>query len=178
VGRGGDEIDDLSANVNETLRRIQQDIVAANRVNGSMSHQLLAPLRRVRNMSHVLAERLKAMSAKESEIDRRYGVALLRVSEELEQASIELGHVVRTGEGLQSLLIANRRRKKHELNDLVDLHEVCSVTAARFRPKAAQRNIAIGVDAEVIDIHSSGYVVEQILSNMIDNAIIYGPRTA
>jgi len=170
-----DEIDALTKAVNETLRRIQQDIAASNRVNGSLSHQLIAPIRRVRDISESLVVRIKKIYNEERSKGSKNGLAWLRLSEELDQAATELRHVVRTGEGLQNLLSAGRKRLKSELNQMVDLCEVCDVAATRFRQKAAQRNIKLGVVGDTIEVRTSAYAVEQIVSNLIDNAIIYGP---
>ena len=169
-----DELADLASSVNTALRQIQQDIAASDRVNASLSHQLVAPIRQVRDTSRNALVKLTEVSRSGEPVEGQANT-IRRVTEELEQVETELGHIVKIGEALQDFLSASRRRTARDLSETVDLEEVCEIVSTRFRSKAAQRGISIVVNAEPAEITFSTPVVDQMLGVLIDNAIIYGP---
>jgi len=171
--QGGDELDELARGVNAALRKIQQDFASSSRLSGSLSHQMLAPVRRIRN---TVSDLLEALRIPDDEIVTPRLKRSWR--QQLEHVQTELNHVVGMGESLLNFLSASRKRSPEELSDIVDLDELCTIIATRFRLKARQRNIDIRLDVSVVKTRSSQHVVDQILSNLVDNAIIYGPSNA
>lgn len=171
--QGGDELDELARGVNAALRKIQQDFASSSRLSGSLSHQMLAPVRRIRN---TVSDLLEALRIPDDEIVTPRLKRSWR--QQLEHVQTELNHVVGMGESLLNFLSASRKRSPEELSDIVDLDELCTIIAMRFRLKARQRNIDIRLDVSVVKTRSSQHVVDQILSNLVDNAIIYGPPNA
>lgn len=170
----GDELDELGRSVNQALKRIRQDIAASARISGSLSHQLLAPVRQVREAAQRLVDEVRPARAGEALTTRQ----AQRLADDLDQVEAELGHIVHTGEALQDLLSASRKRRPDELRDPVDLDDICHLAATRFRTKAAQRSIVLRVDTQPVEASSSADAIEQMVSNLIDNAIIYGPANA
>lgn len=171
-----DEIDALAASVNTALRQIQQDMTASERVNASLSHQLVAPLRRLRDSTRRVLDQLSALEPSDpapAPLVRQ--VSISRMFTELEQVETELGHLAKLGEALQDFLSASRKRTVQDLRDTVDLEETCEVTATRFRSKAAQRGITIRVSTAPAEVLFSAAIVDQMLGILIDNAIVYGP---
>ena len=171
----GDEIGQLARATNTNLRRIQEDIIASTRMSASLSHQLLTPIRDVRSRIGIMRETFSTVTAPMAGITNIAGDTGL-VREELDHITVELSHIVKTGEAIQRLLLAKRRRTSKELNEIVDLYEVCEVTATRYREKAAQRSMRVIVKADTVDVRSNTNVVTELLRIFLDNAIIYGPR--
>jgi HAMP domain-containing protein len=95
-----DELADLASSVNTALRQIQQDIAASDRVNASLSHQLVAPIRQVRDTSRNALVKLTEVSRSGEPVEGQANT-IRRVTEELEQVETELGHIVKIGEALQ-----------------------------------------------------------------------------
>lgn len=172
VRGSGDEFDDLARAVNGSLQRIRADMSAMVRLGGSISHQLIAPIRAIRTVVGEQAARLMTMSRSAAS-----ALELRTVAQSLEQAEAQLGHLVEAGEAMQNLLSASKLRPGRT-SDRVDLLETSQVVASRYLSKARQRGIVIEVEGEPIEIVTNQIAVEQILSVLIDNAIIYGPALA
>lgn len=164
-----DEFDDLARAVNSSLQRIRADMSAMVRLGGSISHQLIAPIRAIRSV-------VGSQSAALTELADRSetGARVRAAAQSLEQAESQLSHLVEAGEAMQNLLSASKLRPGRTA-DMVDLMETSHVLASRFAAKARQRGIAIEIEGADAEVRTSQIAVEQMLSVLIDNAIIYGP---
>ena len=170
VHESGNELDELALATNQALRKIQQDIAASQRVSGSLSHQLLGPVRHIRNTVAGILES-EELQHRDQDGDRQQRAWI----QQLEQVETEVNHVIGMGESLLNLLSSSRKRTPQELSNVIELDELCSVMAARYRTKARQRRIDILIDAEPVEAVSSLQVVDHMVGNLLDNAIIYGP---
>jgi two-component system, OmpR family, sensor histidine kinase TctE len=60
-------------------------------------------------------------------------------------------------------------------NQIVDLQAIVNEVAAKFFDRALQSNIDLGVDAAPISIRADPSLLEDLLSNLVDNALKYTP---
>jgi two-component system sensor histidine kinase TctE len=60
-------------------------------------------------------------------------------------------------------------------NQAVDLNAIVSEVAAKFFDRALQANIDLGVDARPATIHADPSLLDDLLSNLVDNALKYTP---
>lgn len=57
----------------------------------------------------------------------------------------------------------------------VDLHAIVGEVVAKFFDRALQANIDLGVEAQPVSIHADPSLLDDLLSNLIDNALKYTP---
>ena len=139
----------------QTVARLRSDFVAG------VSHELRTPLAQIR----MFAETLKLGRVRNDE-ERDRSLAII------DHEARRLTHLV------ENLLYFSRgeRRAQRVETHLADLGELVSETVATFRPLAAARQCDVvleslpGVMAAVDDD-----AVRQMLLNLLDNAIKYGP---
>jgi two-component system sensor histidine kinase TctE len=60
-------------------------------------------------------------------------------------------------------------------NQPVDLNAIVGEVVAKFFDRALQANIDLGVDATPISIHADPSLLDDLLSNLVDNALKYTP---
>jgi signal transduction histidine kinase len=139
----------------QTVARLRSDFVSG------VSHELRTPLAQIR----MFAETLKLGRVRnEDERDRSLAI--------IDHEARRLTHLV------ENLLYFSRgeRRTQRVETHLADLSEVVSETVATFRPLAAARQCEVVLEAlpgvmAAVDVDA----VRQMLLNLLDNAIKYGP---
>lgn len=167
-----EDLNSLAESANLALRQIEQDMISARRVSASLSHQLLAPIKRMQaRVSETVMEMAASTGPETHDTDAR----LKTWREELEGVSRDADGVFSMGQSLLALLSASGDTQAARQKDIVDLDEVCMLCAARFRKRAAESGIEIRVDAAGVEVVSVYHSIDQIVSNLIDNAIKYGP---
>ena len=140
----------------QDLARLRSDFVAG------VSHELRTPLAQIRIYTDTLA-----MGRAEAEDRRAWSVDGLR------RETTRLEHLVDN--------ILQVARIAHEPNSgaapLIDLTEAVEQAADAYRPLAARR-AAIAVESvpESIAVRIAPDALRQILGNLLDNAVKYGPR--
>jgi two-component system sensor histidine kinase TctE len=58
----------------------------------------------------------------------------------------------------------------------VDLNAIVGEVAAKFFDRALQAGIDLGVDAQPVTIHADPSLLDDLLGNLVDNALKYAPR--
>ena len=139
----------------QTVARLRSDFVSG------VSHELRTPLAQIR----MFAETLK-LGRVRSEDERDRSLAII------DHEARRLTHLV------ENLLYFSRgeRRAQRVETHLADLRELVSETVATFRPLAAARQSDVVLEAlpgvmVAVDVDA----VRQMLLNLLDNAIKYGP---
>ncbi|HWW84102.1 MAG TPA: ATP-binding protein [Vicinamibacterales bacterium] len=156
-----DEIGRLAAVINETFARLESSFDQLRRFTADASHELRTPLSVIRGIGEVgLGETRTAPEYKETigsmleEVDRLTNLVdtLLRLSHadagavRLSKEPVDLGHVAREVAGALTILAEERHQRV-----VLDLEEGAVVMVDRF-------------------------VLREAMTNVIDNAIKYGPR--
>jgi len=159
-GPGG-EIDQLAAEFNSLLERIEQLTLAMRAVLDSTAHDLRGPLSRLRQMVEQAsaagldeAQRKLALDSALAETDRLRTMldSLLRI------ALAESGNVTMTG---------------------VDLTAVAANVVDLYEPLAEEKGLALDQRLDSApEILGNRQLLAQALANLIDNAIKFSPRGA
>jgi heavy metal sensor kinase len=159
VPRVNDELAHLARTLNAMLDRLQDGVQARERLIADTSHELRAPLAAMRaELDVTLAQnRLEAPARAALALARDDAVRLARIVDNLLT-------LARVDEGRLELLVA-----PHDLSDLAD-------RAVRAQHAAAsERGIALAVDGDEVVAEVDGDRFEQVLTNLLDNAIRHSP---
>jgi two-component system OmpR family sensor kinase len=159
VPRVNDELAHLARTLNAMLDRLQAGVRARERLIADASHELRAPLAAMRAELDVsLAQnRLEEPARAALVLARDDAVRLARIVDNLLT-------LARVDEGRLELLIA-----PHDLSDLADR----AVRAERAA--ASERRISVAVDGDDVVADVDGDRFEQVLTNLLDNAIRHSP---
>jgi signal transduction histidine kinase len=156
----GDEFDQLSANLNAMLDRIERLMLGMRQVTDNIAHDLRTPLARLRSRLEVtLLERPDAT---------RYGEAL---RETIAEADRLLG----TFNALLTIAEAEAGSRR-EAMAVVDLAEITREVAELYEPAAEEKGIALTVDSDpAIPVRGNRHLLSQAIANLLDNALKYTP---
>jgi signal transduction histidine kinase len=155
------EVRPLVNAINALLSRLDSALSAHRRFVANAAHQLRTPLAGL----HTQAE--LALRASDPETVRRS-------LEQLHQAAGRAAHLV--GQ-LMSLARLEPRSARPLQAEPLDLKELARATTARWVPQALGRGVDLGFDAVSAPAQVMGdrLLLEEMLGNLIDNAIRYTP---
>jgi signal transduction histidine kinase len=157
----GSEIDQLAAEFNSLLERVEQLTLAMRAVLDSTAHDLRGPLSRLRQMVE------RAASVRGDEAGRRVA---------LESALAET-------DSLQSMLDSLLRIALAESGNVhmteIDLTVMAGNVADLYQPVAEERGLTLERRlGNVPAVHGHRQLLAQALANLLDNAIKFSPRGA
>lgn len=160
LSAAGDDIDQLASTVNLMMKRSADTMAAMQRVSSGIAHELKTPLTRLRHRLETL-QGSKTLSRASlagviSDTDNLIAIfnALLRI------AQIEQG----------------ARREKFET---VNLCNVAAETIALHEPAASAKAIKLKMEgADHLEILGDRRLLQQLLSNLIDNALNHAPKNS
>ncbi|HYD14785.1 MAG TPA: ATP-binding protein, partial [Hyphomicrobium sp.] len=158
-----DELDELSANLNGMLDRIEQLMNGLREVSDNIAHDLKTPLNRLRNSAEA--------ALRESRGAEGYREGL--------EATIEKADdLIKTFNAL--LLIARLEAGVvEESAETFDLGRLVRDVAELYEPVAEEAGLALSIDVEEgIEIRANRQLVGQAVANLADNAIKYSAQSA
>jgi signal transduction histidine kinase len=158
---GPPEVRDLAGAFNRTADRLEDLIDRQKSFAGTASHQLRTPLTALRLRLEQLAERV----GDDEVASRRVGDAI--------------GEADRLHRMIEGLLLLSRAEQAGTATRTVDLGALTEERVAHWSPLAAERGVRLvaDVDARVEALAIPG-AVEQIVDNLVDNALEVSPATA
>jgi len=158
VSDSSSEIEQLAANLNTMLDRIQYLMEGVKQVSDNIAHDLRTPLTRLRNQ---LAKFEKKCSDEDLEVVQQLIVEaddmLATFNSLLRIARIELGE-----SGSEKALL----RVDELLRDVIELYE----------PVAADKNVSLDINLGAVQLFADRNLLFQAFANLIDNAIKYTPE--
>lgn len=161
VPNESDEIGRLTAVINQTIGRLESSFDQLRRFTADSSHELRTPLAVVRGLGEA------AVAERRSPAE--YEEAIGSMLEEVDRMSGLVDTLLRLARGDAGTIRLSRE-------DL-DLGQLVREVALALGILAEERNQAIAFDiAEGIKVSVDRLVLREALSNVIDNAIKYGPR--
>ncbi|MCX8100188.1 MAG: HAMP domain-containing histidine kinase [Geminicoccaceae bacterium] len=158
---GGDEFDELAANLNAMLERIEQLVASMREVTDNIAHDLRTPLSRIRSRIEV---------ALLKDIDRA------EARELLEATMRDADALISTFNALLSIARAEAGSQGQEMEP-VDLAELAHDVVELYEPFAEERAIRVEVEAaRPVVVRGNQQLLAQALANLVDNAIKYSPE--
>ena len=159
VPRAADELGRLAVTLNAMLSRLESGVTEKRRLVADASHELRTPLAVMRAELDVSlrgddlpAEARAVLTSAREEVD-----SMTRIVDNL----LTLAQV---DEGRLALLTAR-----------VDLLDVVETAVRPLRPLAADKGIRLAIDGEPYEAQADPQRVQQVLTNLIDNAVKFTP---
>ena len=155
-----DELYTLTQTINQLLERLEDAVIREKQFTSDASHELRTPL-------SILKGTLEVMLRKRREPEYY-----------IEKISTSLSEVNRMADLVDKLLMLARYEGDEAPVHLsnVDIQDLLEGVFARFETKLEDRNLHLELDiASGVVIRTDRFMVEQIVENLITNAIKYSP---
>lgn len=157
----GDEMDQLSENLNAMLDKIERLMAGMREVTDNIAHDLRSPLNRIRSRLEVTLMQQDDLSAYREAIEET-----IRESDDLLSTFNALLAIARAEAGAARETMAP-----------VDITSVIRDTAELYEPVAEERTQEFAVDIETVPmVWGNREMIAQAVANLIDNAIKYTPK--
>jgi signal transduction histidine kinase len=152
---GADEIEELAGSFDDMADRVERTVQAQREFVANASHQLRTPLTGLK---------LRLESAMERSDSPE-------MTHDLTAADKEIDRLAAT---VDRLLVMARTLEEGGSTE-IELHDAAVRAVERWRERAATRNSTLSVDGEPITAQANATDVDQILDNLLENAVTYGP---
>ena len=158
-----DELYTLTQTINQLLERLEDAVIREKQFTSDASHELRTPL-------SILKGTLEVMLRKSREPEYY-----------IEKISSSLSEVNRMSDLVDKLLLLARYEGDEAPVHLsnVDVQDLLEGVLARFETRFAEKNLKLALDftPEVV-LQTDRFMVEQIVENLITNAIKYSPANS
>lgn len=157
----GDEFDQMSANINRMLDRIEALMAGMKQVSDGIAHDLRSPLTRLRG-------RLELALLSQSDAAQYRGA--------IEDAIAETDNLLGTFVALLSIAEAEAGAARQKMTP-VDLGSLIRDVADLYEPLAQAKGIFLNIalDPPSLTLHAERHLLAQALVNLVDNAIKFTP---
>jgi signal transduction histidine kinase len=154
----GDEFDQLSANLNAILERIEPLMTGMRQVTENIAHDLRTPLARLRaRLEITLLERPDAN----------------RSIDALRETIAEADRLLATFNALLRIADAEAGARRHALA-LIDLAEIARSMAELYEPVAEEKGLVFTIETDpAIIVRGDRLLLSQMIVNLVDNALKY-----
>jgi signal transduction histidine kinase len=158
VSGSGDELDRLSASLNEMLSQIERLMLGMKEVSSNVAHDLKTPLTRMR---------ARVESALRNNNKSDYKGALNQTIEECDG-------LLRTFNSLLSIAQAEAGQSREGLQ-VLDAHQTLSDVFELYEPMVEEAKGTLTIDSnQGLPVRADRQLLAQALTNLIDNALKYG----
>ena len=153
------EIAPVVVTLNRLFTMLRTAVQSQQQFIANTAHQLRTPITGMQAQLDLLAAEPAAQPIKER---------LLTLQEGIRQ----LAH---SANQLLTLARADPAANLAAKNQAVDLKAIVGEVVAKFFDRALQANIDLGVDARPVTVHADPSLLDDMLSNLVDNALKYTP---
>jgi len=160
VGEPGDEFDELAANLNRMLDRLESLMRGMREVADDIAHDMRSPISRLRSRSEVTL-----MGPPDAGAYRQA----------LEQTVKDADDVLAMLNALLKIALAESGEPRDRFTE-VDVAAVVRDTAEVYEPLAEDKGIALEVGAPApVRLRGEPHLLSQAVANLLDNAVKYVP---
>ena len=165
---------DLRPIVESTVpREIAPVVITLNRLFGMLRASVQSQQQFIANTAHQLRTPITGMHA---QLDILIGEPAAQPIRSrlltLQEGARQLAH---SANQLLSLARADPAANLAAKNQPVDLHSIANEVVAKFIDRALQADIDLGVETQPVSIHADPSLLDDLLSNLVDNALKYTP---
>jgi signal transduction histidine kinase len=153
--RGPDEVEQLATSFDRMAEQVEGTVRAQREFVGNASHQLRTPL---------AGMKLRLESAIADADDDTIRAELVAAETEVDRLS-----------AIVDRLLATAARSELGPPDVVDLRAIAEDAVGRWQPQAREASTTLTVDGSTVDARAHRGSVEQIIDNLLDNALVYAP---
>jgi two-component system, OmpR family, sensor histidine kinase TctE len=155
-------------------REIAPVVVTLNRLFGALRVGAQSQQHFIANTAHQLRTPITGIQA---QLDVLVAEAAAEpVRERLRTLQESIRQLAHTANQLLTLARADPSANVASKNQRVDLGELVGEVAARYFDRALQNNIDLGVDVQPASVIADPALLDDMLSNLVDNALKYTPR--
>lgn len=158
--RGNDEVAQLAAAFNQMASQVARSNRAMRNLLADVSHELRTPLTSIQGFSQALADGVAGDLEEQAELAR----VVHDEAERMRALVDELLYLSRIESGELALAV-----------DEVDFDALVSATARRMRFRAQEAGVTIRERVDGGTLRGDGRRLEQVLTNLLDNAIRFAP---
>jgi signal transduction histidine kinase len=152
---GADEIEELAGSFDDMAGRVERTVQAQREFVANASHQLRTPLTGMKL-------RLESAIARSDSPE---------MTHDLTAADKEIDRLAAT---VDRLLVMARTLEEGSSTE-IDLHAAAQRAVERWQERAATRSSTLSVDGEPVTAQANATDVDQILDNLVENAMTYAP---
>lgn len=176
------EVEAANAGLEERVRERTSDLGRANeeiqRFAYIVTHDLRAPLVNVMGFTSELETSIGAlrdyMEKRPAEDDPHFEEARLAATEDLPEAISFIRAATRKMDSLINAILKISREGRRQLKpELIDVREIAEASAAAVHHQMAEGAGTVETDIRIGKIVTDKLSIEQVLGNMLDNAIKY-----
>lgn len=154
-------------------REIAPVVVTLNRLFGMLRTSVQSQQQFIADTAHQLRTPLTGMQAQLGLLVEEPAAQPIRARLlTLQEGAKQLAH---SANQLLTLARADPSANISARNQIVDLQSIVNEVAAKFFDRALQSGIDLGVDATPISIRADSSLLDDLLSNLVDNALKYTP---
>jgi two-component system, OmpR family, sensor kinase len=152
---GADEIEELAGSFDDMADRVERTVQAQREFVANASHQLRTPLTGMKLRLESAIERADTPE----------------MAHDLTAADREIDRLAAT---VDRLLVMARTLEEGGSTE-IELHDAARRAADRWRDRAATKGSTVSVDGDPVTAQANATDVDQILDNLLENAMTYAP---
>jgi two-component system, OmpR family, sensor histidine kinase TctE len=154
-------------------REIAPVVVTLNRLFSTLRASVQAQQQFIANTAHQLRTPITGIQAQLDVLAGEPAAAAIRDRLAVLQESAK--HLAHAANQLLMLARADPGANMAAKNETIDLRAMAAEVAAKFFDRALQLNIDLGIDAQAAPIVADPSLIDDLLSNLVDNALKYTP---
>lgn len=155
----GVELDRIAVILNQMLDRIAVLVADLRALSSGLAHELRTPLSRLQ----ARLERAETLAATDAQ------------RETLKAAGAEADHLLKLLAGLLAVVEVDGKAARSRFVP-VDLADAVEKITEAYRPAMEDTGLVLTVETEAAMVHGDRVLLQQLVSNLLDNAVVHTPR--